>query len=274
MLAHSARSHTKDDFLCHLGICVTAQYFGMTELAVWSFSQLEVALKSVTGFVNSSWDKDTLMQAMSCAYEATTSLSYSLLNFVSLALSTSAPNNPLAYQQPLSSNLDTCVALYKDPDLPITHPLLFGFVFTVVLSLGHRSSVWTNQLTREDRTILYAAQVNLVSLGEDPDFDLLWLSQSPSEIWDEGCSDSCYKDADAAWSASFAWCGTLDSNVPLVDISTLARLPSYRQLFADSTRPNFKLCKDECASRALLYIDTRLEEILETMHHKYEYFVE
>ncbi|KAF8593403.1 hypothetical protein BDV93DRAFT_612242 [Ceratobasidium sp. AG-I] len=274
MLTKSARSHTKDDFLCHLGIYAITRYFGMSKLHDWACSRLKGVLKLATEIFNTSWDKGTIMQVATCLYEESHWLNCNLHAFILLTLSTSAQNNPIAHQLPVSSNLDTCVALYKDPSLPKTYPAIFGYVFTVILSLGHRSSVWTNQLTREDRNILYAAQVHLMSLGDDPDLDLSWLSQSPSKYRIEFCSDSCIKDTNTAWSASFALCGASDSVIPLVDVSMLVLLPGYRQLFADSARSNFKSCINECACNALNSIDAWTQAIFAAMCNKYKYFVE
>ncbi|KAF8599765.1 hypothetical protein BDV93DRAFT_525852, partial [Ceratobasidium sp. AG-I] len=268
----STGSHTKDDFLCHLGIYIIVRYFGMSKLRTWSHSQLDVILRSATGFVNASWDSENVNQVVTCAFEENNWLSYDLRAFILLALSTSVPNNPLAYKPPLSYNLDACVALYKDPKLPQTHPSLFGYVFAVILSLGRRSPVWTGQLTQEDRTVLNAAQVDLTSLGNDPELALSWLSQLPSQNWSWFCNNSCAKAADTAWRASFARCGVFDSAVPLVDISKLILLPGYRQLFVDTAQSNPHSCP--CDSEDVLFsIDGGIELIFTAMCGKYQYFV-
>ncbi|KAF8599766.1 hypothetical protein BDV93DRAFT_609064 [Ceratobasidium sp. AG-I] len=225
--SESIHSPTKDIFLCYLGIYIITRHFGMSKLHTWSHTRLEMILRSVTGFVNTTWDKCTIMQAAACAYEGASYLSYDLRAFLYLALSTSAPNNPLAHRLPLSSNLDTCVALYKDRDLPERYPSLFGYVFTLILSLGHHSPIWTSQLTREDRNILYTAQAHLISLGVDPNFELSRLLQPASQTWSFRCT-SCTSHIDTAWSTSFAGFGSLNSTIPLEDISKLVLLPSYR----------------------------------------------
>ncbi|KAF8599769.1 hypothetical protein BDV93DRAFT_293726 [Ceratobasidium sp. AG-I] len=246
----------------------------MSELHVWSYYQLKGILKLATGFFNTSWDKDTIMQAVTCVYEENHWFFYNLHAFMFLTLSTSALNNPLVHESPLLSNRDTCVALYQDPSLPKTHPILFGYVFTVILSLGLRSSVWTKQLTRDDRNILYAAQAHLASLGDDYFLEFSWISQSPAKNRSEYCSDSCTKYANTAWSASFASFAVLDSAASLMDASKLALLPSYRHLFVECTRPVFKSCKCKCARKALRRIDEGIEDIFYAMCCMHEYLVE
>ncbi|KAF8599763.1 hypothetical protein BDV93DRAFT_609062 [Ceratobasidium sp. AG-I] len=274
MSAQGTANPTKDIFLCYLGAYAITRYFGMTELREWSYSQLEIVLESVSSFVNSSWDKDTIIQAMSCAQPMDCRNSYNLYTFVSLALSTEARSSTLAYESPLLSNLDTCVALYKDCSLPQTYPSLFGYVFSVILSLGHRSPIWINQLTREDRNVLYAAQAHLVFIGSDPDLGFSWLWQPLILNRCGYCSDSCTEDAETAWSASFARCGDFHSKIPLEDISNLLLLPSYRQLFADATQSRFNSCRRECARRMLGSIDETVEAVFAAMCRKHKYFVE
>lgn len=259
--------------MCHLGISALAYRFGMLELQLWSRSQLELVFKSVTRFVNSNWDKDTLLQAMNCANRRDDWLAGHMRNFVWLALSTSAPNNPLLYQRPRSSNLDTCVALYKDPDLPEKYPGLFGYIFTIVLSLGHRSSVWTSQLTREDRHVLYTAQAHLISIRDESDLDLSWLSRPPSQNWGFVCN-SCADHIDTAWGASLAGCANLDSIIPLEDISKLVLLPSYGQLFVDLIWSNPRPCTNWCNQTTWATIENRMRRVFLGMYSKYNYFVE
>lgn len=268
-----------------LGIAILARHFGMSEIESWSFSRLTPLIKAPIHVANSSWDKNSILQVM----ENTEGLDYThvmehladrrfandMNTTVWLALSTLAPNSPLAYQTPLSSNLDTCVALYKDSSFSKTHPALFGYVFTIILSLGHRSSVWTKQLTREDRTVLYAAQVNLTSLDKDPDLDLSQLLQVPKSFLarDSPFWSYCRPQQYNAWDASFANLGTLNSSTPLEDICKLVLLPAYRQLFADSTRA-YGHCFAGYCQRALDDIDAAVNNIFMGMYRKYEYFIE
>lgn len=274
MGTNDARNHTKDAFVCHLGIVVLARYLGMPELEFWSYSQLELILKSVTRFVNSSWDKGTLLQAMDYASRTRALSGRDLRVFTRLALSITAPNNPIRFQSPPSSNLATCVALYKDPNFPETQPSLFGYVFTVILSLGHRSCVWAHQLSREERNVLYAAQVHLVSPYKEAGLsDLSWLSLPPSQTAGVKCA-SCTKHLDTAWNVGFAGCRGLGSAIPLEDISKLVILPSCRQIFADYVRSNPKLRAHNCGTAMLSDIDVRMYNIFHEMYYQYKHFVE
>ncbi|KAF8599761.1 hypothetical protein BDV93DRAFT_525849 [Ceratobasidium sp. AG-I] len=275
MPKESGCNYIKDDFLCHLGIYIITRYCGMSRLHNWSYTQLRVIISSTTVFDNTSWDKDTIMQTAACAYEGGSALSYDLRVFLYLALSTLAPNNSFAYQSTPSSNLDICVALYKDPCLPEKYPDIFGYVFTVILSLGHRSSVWTNRLKREDRNILYAAQTHLISLQKESGIDLSWISQPPSQNWGVAC-ESCASHLDAAWGASLASCGSLDSVIPLEDITRLVLLPSYSHKFLNnllSPRPG-PCIGGLCNALMRHKVVEKMQGVFSGMCGKYKYFVE
>lgn len=274
--AEDDRNHTKDTFLRHLGISVLAERFGMTHLEAWSCSRLELVLKSVARFANSKWDKDTLLRVMRYADALENNFGDEMCALVRLALSTSAPKTPLKYQRPLISNLDTCVALYKDPELSKKHPALSGYAFTVILSLGHNSSVWADQLTREDRYILYAAQAHLISISRDPDLQLSQVLQPP-EIFPTNFFDifaaSCRNVIFTAWGASFASLGDLDSSAPLEDVSKLVLLPACREIFANSLRTKHPTCVSGDCGRKLHTVDTELNKLFVRMHRKYRHFV-
>ncbi|KAF8599768.1 hypothetical protein BDV93DRAFT_525855 [Ceratobasidium sp. AG-I] len=271
MLTDKAETHTKDDFLCYLGISHMARHLGMYNLGSWSDSQLGLVLNSATGFVNNSWDKKTLIQAGYFPLGESYMIVDDLSVFALLALSASAPNNPITYQPPTLLNLDTCVSIFKDPGL-LKGTSIFGYAFTVILSLGHYSSIWTNQLTREDRTVLYAAQAHLILLEEDPGLDLSWIFQPSRRIWVYSCTP-CTNLFNTVWGASFAKCTSLNSNIPLVDISKLVLLPIYRQFFIASTRSNPKSCRRKCARRVWRYIDDKLLDTFYCMACKYNYIV-
>lgn len=246
----------------------------MSKFHVWSYYRLKGILKLAAGVSNDSCDKATIMQIAGCVYKESNWFFYNLNAFTFLALSTSVPNNPLVAQPSLSSNLDICVALYKDPDLPKAYPILFGYIFTIILSLGHRSSVWTKQLTREDCNILYTSQVHLASLDDESFLEFSWLTQFPSKSRSDFCSDSCAQDADTAWIGSFAYYRAVSSPLSSVGISKLVLLPNYRQLFANSTQSLFESCKCKCASKTLYRIGEGINDIFYAMYRIYEHLLE
>ncbi|KAG9074106.1 hypothetical protein FS749_014375, partial [Ceratobasidium sp. UAMH 11750] len=139
--------------------------------------------------------------------------------------------------------LDACVRLYKDTSLPTALPKLFGCIFTLILSLGYQSTVWKDQLTRDERAALYVAQAHFTRLHRHPELSLEWLFSPQTTI-------------------TSGECGELNSVVPLEDISEIARLPQYRQKFADAVQSSPWVCELHytAGKKFLNAIDTRLGE--------------
>ncbi|KAG8727189.1 hypothetical protein FRC12_022729 [Ceratobasidium sp. 428] len=256
--------HTQETFLRYLDINLLAVYFGMKGLELWAHSQLELVLQSTSRLANYAWGKDTLLQAISCANnmpKGTQDIARGMLAFVCLILS-SATDPSLATQTHSASNLDTCVRLYKDASLPGALPKLFGCIFTLVLSLGYQSTVWKDQLTRDERAALYVAQAHFTRLHRHQELSLEWLSSPQTTITSGEVCHLCKQHFNALWSTSFGQCGDLNSVVPLEDIAKIARLPQYRQKFADFVQSTPWVCELHymAGKKFLNAIDTRLGE--------------
>ncbi|CAE7079279.1 unnamed protein product [Rhizoctonia solani] len=166
-----------------------------------------------------------------------------------------------------------CTKLYKEKSLLVDAPGIFGFVFAVILSLGHRSSVWTNDMTREDRRVLFAANSMFTCLRDHTDLGVGWLLQ-PTDMRDviKDCPD-CSKLKNtgfkAWWDSGFGQCGKLSSQIPLEDIRHIVRLPHYRNLFSDASSVR-RYCGKGCPARLLAYIDEHMESLYHALTKKYQ----
>lgn len=227
--AQHKKKHSQDLLVRYLDISRVARGFRMSKLEEWAQSQLCLVLESMYDLALDEWDKETLLRLDS--YAQSTSKPHiisSVTTFIQYFVSISA-NNQAASQQPIPSNLDTCLQLYRDPNLPKDNPAIFGCVFASILSLGHYSTVWTSLMSNKDRAVLYAAQVQFTSVSEELK-NVGWLQSgvySLSSI-DEVCSQ-CQAQLGYLWSETFGKCGGLKSNVALEDVTSLARLPQYRR---------------------------------------------
>lgn len=262
--ASRANYHTQDTFLRYLDINLLAVYFGMKGLELWAHSQLELVLQSATRLAGYAWTKDTLLQAISCANnmpKGTQDVSRNMLAFVCLILGSST--DPVLSSRAHSiANLNTCVQLYKDATLPGALPKLFGCVFTLILSLGHQSSVWKDKLTRDERAALYVAQANFTRLKRHSELSLDWLASPLTTVAAGEVCHMCKQHFTMIWSSSFGRCGDLNSVVPLEDVTELARLPQYRQTFADAVYSSPWVCELHYTTgkKILTAIDTRMGE--------------
>lgn len=135
------KKHNQDLLTDYLDISCVARQFGMSELENWARSQLSLVLESMYSLALEGWDKATLLRLSRYAKSTgEADLISSVTTFIQYFVSISA-NSQGGGQKPPPSNLDTCVQLYKDPDLPNDNPALFGCVFASILSLGHRSTI-------------------------------------------------------------------------------------------------------------------------------------
>ncbi|KAG8730723.1 hypothetical protein FRC12_020106 [Ceratobasidium sp. 428] len=176
--ANQVDSNMQSRFTYYLDISLLAMTFGMNDLGIWAHCQLKVLLQSSGSLASKAWKEDTLLQALRCAYIMpgdTVDFEHDMLAFLYLVLS---PSTSSLQDSQSGFNLETCVGLFKRVGLLESAPQLFGYIFAIILSLGHQSPVWKENLTREDRAALYAAQVHLVRLGRYEGLSLRWLTLS------------------------------------------------------------------------------------------------
>jgi hypothetical protein len=281
----NSKKHNYELCVRYLDIACLARRFGMFKLEEWATNSLhDIFTKSIPKLVEYSWDKTTILRLRS--FTQHNKLRSSVMNFLQYFISVSV-KEAVEGDATASSNYDTCVQLYKDPVFLDNDPALFGCVFASILSLGHRSFTWTSNLTRNDRRILYAAQVQLVKVSSELQ-SLDWLLQPASRLASfQTLCDYCRQKL---WDSSFGQCGDLNSDTPLKDMSSLARLPQYRQLLvkeweADRAKTWFNLLKSQPTSSStpakckyppcavdilLLSIDEHIQKVYEEITHQYK----
>ncbi|KAG8704575.1 hypothetical protein FRC11_009771, partial [Ceratobasidium sp. 423] len=116
-----------------------------------------------------------------------------------------------------------CTDLYKDKSLPTDAPCIFGFAYAFVLSLGHRSPVWVNDLSREDRRVLHASNSILTRLCDHAELGVGWLTKPTdmSHIINDCSVCSSSSNFNTWWDRGFGECKGLNSPIPLEDIRHL-----------------------------------------------------
>ncbi|KAG9120428.1 hypothetical protein FRC07_004084 [Ceratobasidium sp. 392] len=258
--------HNKALFLLQFCVGTMAVRFDLVDLARWAWRSIGTLLRSAKKLATDKWGILWLTRMLvyyEAILESEPNVARELLAFFRLVLSMSLDNRLIETQEEPATSLEACVTLYKSSSLlgsPMSN-FARGYTFIALLSLGHNSAVWKSQLTSDDRSILYAAQVHLVSLGEYPFLELGWI-QIPTRfgIADQACFN-CSHDFTLAWSESFGLLGTLNSPVQLVDVSKLARLPQCRYLFAERFRTSEWPCKLGCGGKMIKKVDEYLDRI-------------
>ncbi|KAG9120026.1 hypothetical protein FRC07_004652 [Ceratobasidium sp. 392] len=108
--ANQVDGNVQNRLASYLDVALLSTIFGMDGLGAWAYSQLGIALRSSGPLANEKWEKDVLVQALTCADimpGSTRSLWHDTLAFIYLVLSASV-DALLTSKKRASSNLETC----------------------------------------------------------------------------------------------------------------------------------------------------------------------
>ncbi|KAL5639308.1 hypothetical protein ACGC1H_006723 [Rhizoctonia solani] len=271
--ARDTLRHTKETFLKYLDIGYLASRLRIHSLANWAREQLLLIFDSTSRVAENIWGANTLVQLATLAIPDTVNASASqefhskAHIFLRYSL---APWTVPSINICSEYLVDRYILLYKDAEVLATSKELFGWVFLFVVSLGHKSPTWSEQLGRGGRLILYAAEVEMTSLCDYRHLDVAWLVPRDHTRWHlDMCCEDCWKYCEATWDSSFDRVGLLDSSVPLEDIRKLLFLPRFRQTFAKAARSTQWPCKARCGETVLASIDKKITRLCLEMSERY-----
>ncbi|CAE6421292.1 hypothetical protein ACGC1H_006718 [Rhizoctonia solani] len=253
------------------GIGYLASRFGTTRIDAWSQRHIHDILTSWLPPYPGSWDAEFVLQLIQ-HMESTKITGYSdnILFRMRLILSSLVMDAyDLNKDVPQGRIIDVCAALYNRRDLLINSPGLFGFIFAVIVSLGHRSPIWTNSLTREDRRVLYAANTILTYLGDQADLGVDWLSNR--SVVKSTCSQ-CSNLVNSWWDKAFLECANFQSRVLLEAIRCVVALPSYHLHFRVLSGGKPLSC--QCLNNINADIDRHIENVYCHLTEKYKFLVD
>ncbi|CAE6436918.1 unnamed protein product [Rhizoctonia solani] len=244
--------------------------FGMKRLDNWSQVQIYTILHEfvVTNRLTDDWDARVFLRLVQYVQNATNSayrakLSVLMRHIMSASVKKAYELND---EIPQGNIIDICATLYQAKDILISSPGIFGFIFAVIVSLGHQSSIWNERLTREDRRILYAASSILTRLSNHADLEVGWVTD-PTEI--KVVCSQCSSNFGAFWKDAFSQCEGLKSRVPSEDIRHVVCLPAYRIHFWSISSAT---C--QCPNKTAINIDQKMELLYCGLTEKYKSLVE
>jgi hypothetical protein len=246
-----------------------AARFGMNNLDSWAQTQILKLIQLSKSTPKENWDGETLV-ALASYMRRTRIITYrrDIMGMVRMLM---CPTAALYSPEQVYSGLDACLDIYKNSSAEFLtkDPVLFGYVFAIILLRGPESFTWTKDLTREDRTILYAAYAGLTRLDSHKDLDTSWIKE-PTQVKDVCSRLVCSSNFWNAWSIAFEYIGALDSLIPLEDMHEIVEIShSRRWSFARSCRWR---CDSQCGQKTLDKFDSRLERLLCGLTEKYKYF--
>ncbi|KAH7334309.1 hypothetical protein B0J17DRAFT_720720 [Rhizoctonia solani] len=266
--AKDSLRHTKETFLKYLDIGYLASRIQLKRLAGWAKEQLLLIFNSTSRVAENIWGADTLLQLATLAASANEEFHSKAHIFLRYSLS---PWTVLSIDLCSAFLVDRYILLFKDPAVLETSKELFGWVFLFVLSLGHESKKWREQLALKDRAVLYAAELEMTSLCDYQDLDVAWLLPPNHTAWYlDICCDSCWEHCESTWDSSFGQVGLLDSSMLLSDIRMLLLLPRFRQAFAKAAHSPQWPCKARCGETVLASADQKFTQLCLDMSTVYE----
>lgn len=266
--AQNPDRHTQEVFVRYLDIGTLARRFKIDSLGSWAQSQLRLLFKSPRPLSSNTWNKDTLLEILAFGKLWDTQFTAETETFVRFILMPSISSH---LPTPNSVNIDTCASLYKDPRLAKNNHGFYGWLIAVILSRRHISAVWLNQLSRDDRLVLYALQAELMEdvQGSGYIFAAALLRTLQRSLKVTSCS-ACSPHISAAQKSAFGPLGDLRSGAPLDHIKHLAELPYYSQVFAETIGSPTWSCDSKCWESALVKTDELLEKIFRALNEAHE----
>ncbi|CAE6360602.1 unnamed protein product [Rhizoctonia solani] len=227
-------------------------------------------LDTFTKSASRKWSTDALIRLR--ALSRNTALERPVMSFIQYFISTNLEGMTGSTYSGDSCNAYVCVNLYNAVKRQFVDPVLLGCIFFKLSSLGHRSWIWSQFMTRRDKAILYAAQAQFVDAAAELQ-SLEWLAVDPicREITEDYWCDTCQPKVTAAWKRYFRELGQgLGSNLPLKDVSILSQVASNRWRFYEECTAGLAQC---CGFRGWCFLplpDGMLSMIDKNIRELYE----
>lgn len=246
----------------YLDISILAERLGMDILETWAHSQLKYFFKSTSWALEHMWEEGLLLQ-ITRAFKTPAVKHTDTVDGIQILLCSIL--NYSSSREPTPPYLEICITWYKETAFSGISGTVFGWIFAFILSLGHRSSIWADKLSRDERLVLYSAQAELVNLSGRSDLFTSWIRgedrvQQGNPLPEPGafrkCCPKCLSYCKSAWHSSYGRMGSLDSTATLEDIRKIIRLWDYRQMFAQAVGSSSWPCRAGCGKKVLDFADT------------------
>jgi hypothetical protein len=252
------------DFNCYLDIANLAHQFCMTSIEAWALDQFKRVMRSAEHLAALYWDGDELLDAL--RYTKLTSdreLENSLRNVIQRYV--------LLYLRYKGvRRAGVLVNLYQHSSLKQEDPVLFGYIFCVVLSAGHQSSLWKLS-TRDTRSKLLAAHVYLTPLPSTLPTGWIRDTFEISAAVEIQTRPSCFHECSQRFSDALhktidsKYCAQLKKDSPLAGVTALCKLAVHRQSLAES----FKHAECQCVNKLLSVVDLKMGALFSELAEKY-----
>jgi hypothetical protein len=228
---------------------------------------------SSTSLEYSDWESSQLLQALYYAQLADETLLRNIRNTIQchnlIRFGPMPRELSGSFLSDIASATHNCsphdlMIFYRNSGLRLKDRPLFGQTICIVLRAGRQSSIWAQELTRDERATLFTLRVYLTPLPLS--LDCSWLS-SPDEInrTDKGnvltCSNTCTNNFELIWKSVFDtdFCQEFKRDSPLGGIDALCRLCLYQNDFAVSVSARTGGSTPEICGQCAVRLQERFE---------------
>jgi hypothetical protein len=245
-----------EDFNRYLDIASLAHRFCMASVEAWALDQLRRVIRSARHLAYLYWESNELLDAL--FYTKLTSdreLEHNVRNVIECYMLRSA---------------SVLVELYQHSSLKQQDPILLGYIFCVVLSAGHQSSLW-QLFTRDARSKLLAAHVYLTPLPSTLPTSWIRNTSEISAAVKTQARPSCFRECSKSFTEalgrifSSTYCSELKKDSPLSGVKALCKLATHRQSLAES----FKHTECQCVNKLLSVVDLKMDSLFSELAEKY-----
>ncbi|KAG8758551.1 hypothetical protein FRC11_003469 [Ceratobasidium sp. 423] len=254
----------------------------MTRLEGWATETLCKVFESPSSplaeLATKPWTNTLLMRFIT--FSRNTKLSQPVMTFMHYFISINLKERT-GQDKPFDNpNALTCVDIYNDLKDSNRDPVLFGCVFLGLLSLGHRSSIWSLNLSGKDRAIFYAAQAQLIDIANELQI-FKWLRPDPVLDPRTPFCSKCKWRITTLWRQCFGeLIKGLGSGLPLKDVSLLFSIPqSYWKFHIEWNQYPLFHCEQNSGTRDrgiymtfLHSLEANIQKMFEELGSRYRAF--
>ncbi|KAH7334262.1 hypothetical protein B0J17DRAFT_672740 [Rhizoctonia solani] len=169
--------------------------------------------------------------------------------------------------------VELLLSFFRFPYLCEKDPSIFGYLFLLLLELGHKT--WNRKIfTHMDRMAFFSAQCYLTPLPDSlkipaatpffnkPESAKKFARRFSTNLTQTSCAQKCYQEALSSWQTEFddEYYNGVASSEPLVAIENLTTIPYRRLCFSE------KLRGIECSHRCYLRLLGRVDRDIQGLY--------
>lgn len=253
----------------YLDIADLSHRFAASKIEAWALEQLKILSGSVKKLAQCEQHVTYQLRAISYArIIRDKQLEHRMRTFVELSYSYLLQESSFRLTgSEFEVHRRNLLKVFNYPNVQTSHPSLFGFIFCIILSLGHEFWLHHPLLDREDRIALLSTQAHLTPLPISI-LGLDWIEGTLTQANPRGCNPELQSCAQCrfqpVWERAFP--GQYIERMkkresPSGGVGLLALLVEKRMAFVDALPSPNGRCTKNCQGRFVEFIDDKIEHV-------------